>query len=204
MTRNRALRIGLTGGIASGKSTVAEIFAELGVPVIDTDIVARQVVAPGQPGLDAVIGKFGTDLLTTDGRLDRQTLRTIVFDDPDKRHALEAILHPLIRARTLEWAQQAGGPYQVFVVPLLVETGFGEIVDRVLVVDCTESQQRSRLLARDNESPESIDRMLAAQAGRAERLTKADDVIDNRGTVAQLRTRVNELHTEYLRLATAE
>jgi len=200
--RNRELRIGLTGGIASGKSTVADIFTEYGIPVIDTDTVARQVVTPGQPGLDAVIERFGTNLLTSDGQLDRQALRSLVFDDPGKRHDLEAILHPLIRARTVEWAKQAGGPYQVIVVPLLIETGFGELVDRVLVVDCSDSQQRSRLLARDNETPARIDRILAAQATRQERLAKADEVIDNAGSLEQLRARVAELHTQYLELAT--
>jgi len=201
--RNRELRIGLTGGIASGKSTVAEIFTEYGVPVIDTDTVARQVVAPGQPGLVTVIEKFGTDLLTADGRLDRQSLRSLVFADPDKRHDLEAILHPLIRTRTVEWAKQAGGPYQLFVVPLLVETGFGELVDRVLVVDCSDSRQRSRLIERDNESPARIDRILAAQAGRQDRLAKADDIIDNSGSLKQLRVQVAELHEKYLRLASS-
>jgi dephospho-CoA kinase len=199
--RNRELRIGLTGGIASGKSTVAEIFAEYGVPIIDTDAIARQVVATGQPGFDGVIERFGTDLLTPDGQLDRQALRALIFDNPGKRHDLEAILHPLIHTQTIEWAQQAGGPYQMIVVPLLVETDFGKLVDRVLVVDCPESRQRSRLLARDNETPARIDRILAAQAGRQERLTKADDVINNAGSLEQLRVRVVELHAKYLRLA---
>jgi dephospho-CoA kinase len=202
-SRNRALRIGLTGGIASGKSTVAEIFTEYSVPVIDTDTVARQVVEPGQPGLDAVIERFGTGLLTSDGHLDRQSLRSLVFDDPGKRHDLEAILHPLIRTRTVEWTKRAGGPYQVIVVPLLIETGFGELVDRVLVVDCAENQQRSRLLARDDETPARIDRILAAQAGRHERLEKADDVVDNAGSLKQLRVQIAELHAKYLDLASS-
>jgi len=199
--RNRELRIGLTGGIASGKSTVANMFAELGVPVIDTDIIARQVVEPRQPGLDAVIDRFGTDLLTRDGHLDRRKLRNLVFDDADQRHALEAIVHPLIRARTIELADQAGGPYQVLVVPLLVETGFGALVDRVLVIDCPENQQRTRLLARDDETPERVNQILAAQVDRQERLAAADDVIDNAGSLEQTRARVAELHTQYLEWA---
>jgi len=199
--RNRVLRIGLTGGIASGKSTVAKMFAELGVPVIDTDIVARQVVEPGQPGLDAIIDRFGTDLLTRDGHLDRRALRNLVFDDEDQRHALEAILHPLIRARTLELADQAGGPYQVLVVPLLVETGFSALVDRVLVIDCPENQQRIRLLARDDETPKRVNRILAAQVDRHERLAAADDIAENTGSLEQTRARVAELHAQYLELA---
>jgi dephospho-CoA kinase len=199
--RNRELRIGLTGGIASGKSTVAKMFAELGVPVIDTDVVARQVVEPGQPGLDAVIDRFGADLLTRDGHLDRRALRNLVFDEADQRHALEAIVHPLIRARTIELADQAGGPYQVLVIPLLVETNFSALVDRVLVIDCPENQQRTRLLARDDETPERVNQILAAQVGRQKRLAAADDVIDNAGSLEQTRARVAELHAQYLELA---
>ncbi|MAF84492.1 MAG: dephospho-CoA kinase [Gammaproteobacteria bacterium] len=199
--RSNELRIGLTGGIASGKSTVAAMFAEYGVPIIDTDVIARQVVEPGQPGLAAVTDRFGTDLLTRDGYLDRHRLRNLVFTDEDQRHALEAILHPLIRTRTLELANQAGGPYQVLVVPLLVETNFDALVDRVLVTDCPESLQRTRLLARDDETPERIEQILAAQVDRRERLAAADDVIDNAGTPAQTRAQVAALHALYLQLA---
>jgi len=195
------LRIGLTGGIASGKSTVADLFAATGVPVIDTDSVARQVVEPGQPGLEAIVESFGADLLTRDHHLDRRKLRNLVFGDKNQRRTLEAILHPLIRSRTIEWATQAGGPYQVLVVPLLVETGFRTLVDRVLVVDCPEKQQRARLLARDDETPERVEQMLAAQASRSERLAAADDVIDNAGTLAQTRSQVAERHASYLQLA---
>jgi dephospho-CoA kinase len=201
---DRELRIGLTGGIASGKSTIADLFAEYAIPVIDTDIVARQVVEPGQPGLEAIINRFGTDLLTRDQHLDRRKLRSLVFADKNQRLALEAILHPLIRSRTIEWAGQAGGPYQILVVPLLIETGFRTLVDRVLVVDCPEEQQRARLLARDDETPERVGQILAAQAGRAERLAAADDIIDNSGTLAQTRSQVAELHTRYLRLAQSQ
>lgn len=199
---NRELRIGLTGGIASGKSTIAGMFAEHGVPVIDTDVVARQVVEPGQPGLNAVIERFGTGLLNGDGTLDRRRLRALVFDDTNQRQALEAIVHPLIRSRTIELANQADGPYQVLVVPLLVETGFRTLVDRVLVVDCSEKQQHTRLLERDDETPERVNRIIAAQAGRHERLAAADDVVDNAGSLEQSRARVAELHAMYLRLAT--
>jgi len=195
------LRIGLTGGIASGKSTVAELFVAHGVPVLDTDCVARQVVEPGQPGLEAIVESFGTNLLTRDHHLDRRKLRNLVFADKNQRQTLEAILHPLIRSRTIEWTAQAGGPYQVLVVPLLIETGFRSLVDRVLVVDCSEKQQRTRLLARDDETPERVEQMLAAQASRAERLAAADDVIDNAGTLAQTQAQVAEHHAGYLQLA---
>ncbi len=201
--QNRVFRIGLTGGIASGKSLVAARFAEHGVPTIDTDVIARQVVEPGQPGWDAVHTRFGATVLGDDGRLDRRRLRALVFDDPDARRDLEAALHPLIRAQTLEIADRAGGPYQVLVVPLLFETGFDALVDRTLVVDCPQSVQRSRLLARDDETPDRVERILAAQADRQTRLSRADDVIDNSGTPEQTRTRVDALHAQYLRFARA-
>lgn len=195
------LRIGLTGGIASGKSTVADLFAELGIPIVDTDVVARQVVEPGQPGLQTVIETFGTDLLSANGDLDRHKLRTRVFNNPAERRVLEEILHPLIRTRTLELARHADGPYLLLVVPLLVETDFHTLVDRILVVDCPADQQRLRLLARDGETPDGVERILAAQASRHERLAAADDVIDNGGTLEETRARVAELHSTYLRLA---
>lgn len=198
---DRELRIGLTGGIASGKTTVANIFAEHGARLIDTDVIARQVVEPGQPGLDAVVDEFGKELLTPDNRLDRRRMRTLVFDDADRRRTLEAILHPLIRSRAIELANQAGGPYQLLVAPLLVETDFGSLVDRVLVVDCPEKQQRDRLLLRDNETIERVEQILAAQTSRAERLAAADDVIDNSGTPEQTREQVAKLHEQYLQLA---
>jgi len=199
--RSNELRIGLTGGIASGKSTVATMFAEHGVPIIDTDVIARQVVAPGQPGLAAVTDRFGTELLKPDGYIDRHQLRNLVFADEGQRHALEAILHPLIRARVIELASLAGGPYQLLVIPLLVETGFDSLVDRVLVVDCPKSLQRTRLLTRDAETPERIELILAAQIDRHERLAAADEIIDNAGTPEQTRARVAALHAQYVRLA---
>lgn len=195
------LRIGLTGGIASGKSLVAAMFAELGVPVIDTDQVARDVVAPGQPALEEIRVQFGPDVILPSGELDRRRLRRLVFEEDSRREALEAILHPSIRRATLAQAASAGGPYQIIVVPLLVETGFGELTDRVLVVDCPTDVQRARLSRRDSESPEQIDRMLAAQATREERLAAADDVIDNAGDVGETRAQVEALHAMYLSMA---
>lgn len=200
----RRLRIGLTGGIASGKSTVAGRFRELGIPVIDADQSSRSVVAPGQPGLEAVVARFGEGLLTADGELDRRALRQLIFADPRKRRDLEAILHPLIRADMERRVLQTVGPYVILEIPLLVEAGGArDRVDRVLVVDANESAQLQRLMARDAESLEGAGAILAAQANRAARLKAADDVLMNSGTVTELRQAVDRLHQRYLRLAEA-
>ncbi len=201
MTGSAPLRIGLTGGVASGKSTVADMFAQLGAVVIDTDQIARDVVKPGQPALREIESAFGPEVLTADGTLDRRRMRELVFADPERRHQLESILHPKIRARTLELAESAGGPYQLLVVPLLLETGFGELVDRVLVVDCPETMQRQRLLQRDGEDPAQAERMMAAQTGRQARLAVADDIIDNSGPLSATAAQVEKLHHYYLELA---
>jgi len=197
----KIFRVGLTGGIASGKTMIANLFVELGVPVIDTDEIARQVVEPGRPGLAGIVTEFGPHVLTPNGHLDRSRLRKLAFADADRRRRLEAILHPLIRERTLETAASTGGPYQLIVVPLLVETGFRQLVDRVLVVDCPEFMQRQRLLDRDTEDPEQVQRMIAAQISREARLSAADDVLDNSGTPDQAREQVAILHRKYLELA---
>jgi dephospho-CoA kinase len=195
------LRIGLTGGIASGKTLVADCFADLGAPVIDTDQVARDIVEPGQPALREIRHAFGDDVLTRDGRLDRRRMRRLVFADDDRRAELEAILHPLIRKEAAARADAAGGPYVILVVPLLVETGFDDMADRVLVVDCPVDMQRARLLARDDEDPAQVERILAAQVSRAQRLAAADDVVDNSGDVDATREQVRRLHERYLSLA---
>ena len=200
----RRLRIGLTGGIASGKSTVAGRFRELGIPVIDADQSSRSVVAPGQPGLEAVVARVGEGLLTADGELDRRALRQLIFADPHKRRDLETILHPLIRADMERRVLQTVGPYVILEIPLLVEAGGArDRVDRVLVVDANESAQLQRLMARDAESLEGAGAILAAQANRAARLKAADDVLMNSGTVTELRQAVDRLHQRYLRLAAA-
>ena len=195
------LRIGLTGGIASGKSTVANQFAELGIPVIDTDLVARQIVEPGTAALRQIVDTFGQDVLQASGRLDRSRLRALVFRDATKRHELEAILHPRIKEQTLEAAATAGGPYQILVVPLLVETDFRQLVDRVLVVDCPESMQRDRLMTRDGESPDQAERIIATQISRDSRLEAADDVIHNDGEPDATLAQVLTFHNHYLALA---
>lgn len=195
------LRIGLTGGIASGKSTVAQLFAELGVPIIDTDVIAREVVEPGEPALEEIRERFGEQVVDAAGSLDRRALRRRIFEDADARRDLEAILHPRIGSETLRQAEAAGGPYQLIVVPLLLGSPLTAFVDRVLVVDCDEQAQIERLLARDAETVEQARRMLAAQSGRDERLRIADDVIDNGGSLAQTRAQVIDLDRRYRRLA---
>jgi dephospho-CoA kinase len=197
------LRIGLTGGIASGKSTVARRFTELGIPVIDADESSRIVVAPGQPGLEQVVERFGTGVLSAEGELDRRTLRNLIFTDPVKRRDLEAILHPLIRADMERRAAEAVGPYLVMAIPLLVESAARDRVDRILVVDADEAAQLARLTARDSVSLDQARAILAAQSSRESRMKAADDVLANSGTVAQLRDAVDRLHQRYLRLTGA-
>jgi len=192
------LRVGLTGGIASGKSLVAELFAELGATIIDTDIIAREVVMPGQPALEEIREAFGPGVIDKHGELDRRAMRKRVFDDEPLRLRLEAILHPRIRDETFRQASAAGGPYQIVVVPLLAESPLKDYVDRILVVDCDEETQVSRLLARDAETEEQARRILAAQASREERLAIADDIIDNNGPVSATRTQVAALHARYI------
>ncbi|HWW30954.1 MAG TPA: dephospho-CoA kinase [Steroidobacteraceae bacterium] len=201
VVKGRRLRIGLTGGIASGKSTVAQRFLDLGVPVIDADEAARAVVAPGTPGLAKVIQRFGAPLLATNGELDRRALRDLIFSDPGARRDLEAILHPFIRANMEDRAETAVGPYIVMVIPLLVEGGSSDRVDRILVVDVDEAVQLQRVMARDGCSLEQARAILASQASRGARLAAADDVLLNAGTVTDLRQSVNRLHERYLALA---
>ena len=202
----RVLRIGLTGGVASGKSTVAAQFTSLGATVIDTDIIAREVVAPDQPGLAEIVAAFGSGILQADGALDRSALRQRVFSDPARRQRLESILHPLIRAATLAKADRTASDssYQIFVVPLLAETDFSTLVDRVLVVDCPTELQHARLLARDKESAAGADALIAAQISREDRLAIADDVISNEADLTALKPVVRALHQQYLELARAK
>jgi len=196
-------RVGLTGGIASGKTAVANLFATHGVPVIDTDIIAREVVEPGQPALATVVDAFGTGMLAADGRLDRPRLRERIFGDAEARRRLEAILHPAIRAEMERQSRAAGGPYQVLVIPLLVEGGRQNHINRVLVVDVPEATQIERLVRRDGVSRDQAEAALRAQASRDARLAFADDVIENAGDLAALEKRVAKLHGDYLRRAGA-
>lgn len=196
-------RIGLTGGIACGKTTVADMFAALGAQIIDTDELARDVVEPGEPALESVIEHFGSTILDDDGRLDRRALRRLVFSDPEKRHVLEQILHPAIRQRMIESSAIVRGPYQVLVIPLLVESHSDGHVDRVLVVDCDEEVQIRRLMNRDHESRETAENMLAAQISRQDRLDHADDIIDGGSNLEALQQRVKQLDQYYRELTTS-
>ena len=198
--------IGLTGGVASGKSEVTRRFEALGVHVADADVIARAVVEPGQPALARIAERFGAGMLLADGRLDRRQLRERVFADAQARRDLEAITHPAIRARVKAQAQAAPGPYAVVAVPLLAEAGRAAYpwMARVLVVDAPESLQHDRLMRRDGVDEALAARMIAAQASRTVRLAIADDVILNDGDPAHLDTAVAALHARYLAAAQPE
>jgi dephospho-CoA kinase len=193
--------VGLTGGIASGKTTVANLFGALGATLIDTDVLSREVVAKGTPLLAEIAAHFGPQILAADGSLDRRQLRDKVFADPAERLWLEQRTHPAIRALTDSRSNSVGGPYVLVVIPLLAETRGADRFDRVLVVDCPPELQVARLMARDGMTREAAARMLAAQVPREARLSLANDVILNDGDVAALRDRVQQLHREYVAAA---
>jgi len=198
------LKIGLTGGIASGKSTVARLFESHGVALIYADRIAREVVAVGSDGLAAVSETFGTEVISPSGELDRQALRVLIFSDDAKRKTLESILHPLIleRSNALEaQARDASAPYVIFEIPLLIETGRDADMHRVLVVDVLESTQVARVMARDKCSEQQAQDILTAQSSRDTRLASADDVISNEGTLEDLEQQVEKLHQQYMELA---
>jgi dephospho-CoA kinase len=198
---SRPYRVGLTGGIASGKSTAAKFFGALGVPIIDTDQLARDVVEPGQPPLERLVERFGPGILTEDGHLDRPALRNIVFSDPKARADLEALTHPAIGAAVEARSNEVGGLYQILVLPLLVEKNLGSQLNRVLVVDCDEELQIRRLQSRDGSTLEQARAILNAQASRSSRLKAAHDVIKNEGDMSAVREQVEQLHARYLELA---
>jgi len=198
---SRPYRVGLTGGIASGKSTAAKFFGALGVPIIDTDQLARDVVEPGQPPLERLVERFGPGILTEDGHLDRPALRNIVFSDPMARADLEALTHPAIGAAVEAKSTELGGIYQILVLPLLVEKNLGSQLNRVLVVDCDEELQIRRLQNRDGSTLEQARAILNAQASRNSRLKAAHDVIKNEGDMSAVRDQVEQLHARYLELA---
>lgn len=200
---SRVFRVGLTGGIASGKSTAAKFFGALGIPILDSDQVAREVVEPGQPPLERLVERFGRGILTPDGHLDRPALRDIVFSDPKARADLENLTHPAIGAALEARSAAAGGPYQILVIPLLVEKNLGAHVDRVLVVDCDEELQIRRLHARDGSTRVQAQAILDAQVSRSARLKAADDVITNDADMSAVQTQVAALHSRYLELARA-
>ncbi|WP_448243318.1 dephospho-CoA kinase [Pseudoxanthomonas mexicana] len=196
--------IGLTGGIASGKSALEKAFAARGITVADADLLAREVVEPGEPALAAVVAHFGTGILQADGRLDRAALRVHVFNDDEARRALEAILHPAIRARLQQMCMAAPSPYAIAMVPLLTEGGGRGAypwLHRILVVDAPADVQRARLMQRDGIDAALAERMMAAQATRAERLAIADDIVVNDGDLDHLVRAADALHARYLALA---
>jgi dephospho-CoA kinase len=198
---NKPFRIGLTGGIASGKTTVANMFADLDVPVIDTDVIAREVVRPGKPALEDIRERFGEAVIDASGQLDRAAMRKLVFSDENSRIDLENILHPCIGAETRRQADAATGPYQLVVVPLLVGSELQQFVDRILAVDCDEETQIQRLMDRDADTREDAQKILSFQASREARLAIADDVIHNNQSIARTLEQVAELNSLYQRLA---
>ena len=198
------LIIGLTGGIGSGKSAVCKIFVELGVPVIDADVIARQVVEPGQPALEQVRNALGNDIITPAGQLDRAKLRTIIFNNPAKRKQLEAILHPAIQTEMLRQANAVNHPYCIFAIPLLFEANQTDMVDRILVIDAPDELRRQRIKARDQINDAEIDAIFSSQLTREERLSQADDTISNNADLDHLRTQVIDLNSRYIELAHQE
>ena len=202
MERTRAFSVGLTGGIGCGKSTVAELFAELGASIVDTDVIAHSLTAPHGAAMPAILAEFGPGFATPDGALDRARMRTLVFADATARARLEAILHPRIRDATAAAAAIASGAYVIFAVPLLIESGTWRArVSRVLAIDCSEETQVRRVMARSGLTADAVRAIMAAQVTRAQRLAAADDVIDNDGDLAALRPQVQRLHQHYLALS---
>lgn len=194
--------IGLTGGIGSGKTTVADLFGERGAALIDTDAIAHQLTTPGGAAIDAIRAAFGDDFIGADGAMDRARMRAHVFADAGARKRLEAVLHPLIRSETARAAQAARGDYLIFVVPLLVESQpWRTRTSRILVVDCSEEVQIARVMQRNGMTRTQVEAIMTAQATRAERLAAADDIIENNGDTAALLPQIERLHALYLAMA---
>lgn len=191
------LKIGLTGGIGSGKSTACEIFSELGVPIIDADIVARKVVQAGMPALQLIKEKFGEDIITKDGLLDREKARDQIFTNEIDRKKLENILHPVIYERIVHETENIDSSYCIISIPLLLETEALDIIDRVLIIDVSEKLQLSRASVRDNASLNDIKRIIRTQMSRDNRLAAADDIINNEGDIENLRRQIHDLHEFY-------
>ncbi|MGE6261661.1 dephospho-CoA kinase [Aeromonas media] len=197
--------VAITGGIGSGKTTIANQFAALGIEVVDADLIAREVVAPGTPALAAIVNHFGTEILTEQGLLDRRALRERIFSDPAAKSWLNALLHPIIRSEMLRQCAAVSSPYCLLVVPLLVENRLTGLADRVLVIDVDEATQIERTCRRDGVSREQAQAILASQASRSKRLAMADDVLDNQsGTTETIRARILALHETYLAFASQQ
>ncbi len=197
----RALRIGLTGGIGSGKTTASDYFASIGVPIIDTDLLSRELVEPGMPALAEIVLHFGADVLNPDGTLNRQALRAKAFASETERRRLEDILHPRIRDLAESRARSVAKPYCIIVIPLLVETPYPIQLDRVLLIDAEEADRIRWVKERDGLTDTQLRRVLGSQAGRAERLRAADDIVLNRGDLSALYRELDALHAKYVRLA---
>jgi dephospho-CoA kinase len=195
------LVIGLTGGIGSGKTTVANGFEKLGVPLIDADLIARELVEPGQAALEEIRAVFGAECLTKEGRLDRALIRERIFADDSLRQRLEAILHPVIRKRIKDLIAEVRAAYCIVVIPLLLETGQNDLVDRILVVDTPEKEQIKRVAARDKLSHNAIIKIMHTQADRKTRLAAADDIIVNNSDLETLTSHIRSLHRRYLELS---
>ena len=199
------LVVGVTGGIGSGKSTAARLFAECGAGLVDTDEIALRLTQPGQPAVAEIARRFGPQYLTPAGALDRQRMRSHVFSDPAAKAQLEAILHPLIRMQVAEQVRASDAPYVLVLIPLLVETGgYPTLVQRILVVDADETVQIARTMARSALSEEQVRGIMRTQASREQRLAAADDIIDNNGDLEQLRLQVQALHARYLEMTRRE
>ena len=195
------LTVALTGGIGCGKSTVCQLFSKHGAPVIDTDILSRELVEPGTPALSEIISHFGQELLQKDGSLNRKALSNIVFKNSEQRKILESILHPKIRAEIERQLQNIKSDYTIIAIPLLIETNQQSTYDRVLVIDCSEHLQFERTISRDGRSPEEVEGIIKTQASREARLKLADDVITNDSSLSSLEQQVQKLHSQYLSLA---
>lgn len=203
-TESRRLLIGLTGGIGSGKSTVATLFEARGASLVDTDLIAHALTGPSGAAMAAIRAAFGDSVIAADGRMERTAMRAKVFADDSERRRLEAILHPMIREESERQVRAATGPYTILVVPLLVESGrWRDRVDRLLVVDCPPAVQIERVMNRNGLSRQAVEAILAAQASREQRLACADDVIDNSGSEADLMPQIEAVATIYARLARA-
>ena len=198
---NHPYIVALTGGIASGKTLVSDEFTRLGVPVIDMDIIAHEIVEPEQPALLEIEGAFGSSVISTDGRLKRSDLRTLIFSDPESRMKLESILHPRIRQRAAETIEQVDAAYCILVIPLLADRSVYPNVDRILVVDVDTETQIKRSMSRDNSGRKQAEQALSSQISREQRLKIADDILDNSGSPEQVRQNVRKLNVKYLQLA---
>ena len=193
----RLLRVGLTGGIGSGKTTVKNFFDELGAPTIDADEISHRITKPGQAAFDEVVALFGKESLDETGNLDRKRLRALIFDEPDLKQKLEAIIHPRVRAQIREFTDRVDYPYCIICIPLLLETGAQSTVDRVLVVDAPEELQVARVNRRDNADERQTRSIIRSQAGREQRLHAAHDIIVNDGNISDLKAQVDNLHERY-------